>query len=114
MIIDAAFGKLLNLLIQITLLAYFQIGDLTAIVADKMIVRIDVTVESVKRTAHSQFMNKTIFDQDIQIAIDIAQTEFGKFLAQLIINPHRRRMAGGIAQKLQNPLALAAGSISTI
>ena len=104
--LNGEIGQLVCLAVEFVVARHFEVLQSATILADQMVVGIDVCFESVVGAAAVQFMDQSLILEDGQIAVDGSQAEFGELGFELFIDPVGRGVLIGGTQYLQDTLAL--------
>jgi len=114
MIIHLAVGQGANFVVERLVVRHVEIGNLAAGFADKMIMWFDRAVIAIIRASHLKLANQALLNENVEIAIDIAQTERRNLAPQFLKNHDRGRVALRVVQKIKNAGALLAVAIFAI
>lgn len=95
-----------GLFINIRISGHFKIRHSAAFLANKMIMRRCLRIESVKCASKWQFLDMPLLNKNIQIAINSAETQPGNFLLQFFIHPIGGRMRFGPFEHFKNSFPL--------
>lgn len=85
-----------------------QVSYFTAFFADKMIMRADVRIKSVKSAPKINFIYFSLFNEYVQVAVNCAHTQVGKIFFQFFKEPVSRRMIRAALQEFENAFPLSA------
>jgi len=87
-----------------------QVYHRIAVIADKMIMRLYAGLKPVKRAPKVDFVDKSLFDQNIEVAVDCPHAEIGKLIFQLMIQPVCGRVNICIFENFKDTVTLFAVS----
>ena len=85
-----------------------QIHDRTAALADEVVVRSDVGVETIVGAAEIYLLDQILLDQDVEIPVDCTHAEIRELPLQPFVDPISRGVPSGRPQQLEDSLPLPA------
>ena len=101
-------------LIQRLVYRQFQVDDRTASLADEMVVRAGIGVETIEGAAEIDLLDQPLFHQDVEISVNRTHAEVREIPLQPFVDPVRRGVSPGTLHKLENSLSLPASLVLAV